>query len=172
MPQRAGKLTIATLLVSLLTAPSASFAQATAPSPEVSIRKFLQATVEEDKESKFLFALVDLNHDGKQEAVVYLLHSDWCGSGGCTLFVLAPTASSYMIVSTIDISSPPIRVLTTTTNGWNDLAVHIRGGDARLTFDGKTYPDNPTVPPAIPLHRQPAGMVIIPSTDQALPLFP
>jgi hypothetical protein len=86
--------------------------------------------------------------------------------------VLTPTSSSYKVICEVSISSPPIRVLTTKTKGWSDLAVHIRGGDAKLTFDGKTYPENPTVPPAIRLRHQVAGKTIIPSTNQALPLYP
>ncbi len=57
-------------------------------------------------------------------------------------------------VTNISITRPPIRVLPTVTHGWHDLGVMVAGGgiipgyEARLRFDGHSYPSNPTVPSA------------------------
>ena len=49
------------------------------------------------------------------------------------------------------------------TSSWNDLITYVRGGGivpgyyARLPFDGRTYPENPTIPPAQPLRKRVEG---------------
>jgi hypothetical protein len=117
--------------------------------------------------ARYSFSFVDLNDDGKPEVIVHISARDWCGSGGCTTLVLASTNASYRIVSEISISRLPIRVLTSKTNGWHDISVWVQGGgiqpgyEAKLTFDGSGYPENPTMPPAVHLIKQPAGEVVI-----------
>jgi hypothetical protein len=106
----------------------------------------------------------DLNGDGRRETVVYA--TDSCGSGGCDLFVLSPEGKSYRAVLEASVSQLPIRLLPTSTHGWRDIGVTVSGGGilrpymARLRFTGRQYPDNPTVPPAIPLKR-PTGKLLI-----------
>ncbi|MGO9084177.1 MAG: YybH family protein [Candidatus Sulfotelmatobacter sp.] len=62
---------------------------------------------------------------------------------------------------------PPIRVLETKTNGWHDLSVVVAGGgvlsayEAKLSFDGTTYPTNPSTPPATRLLETAPGKVVI-----------
>lgn len=112
-------------------------------------------------------ANADLNGDGRLEIFVYA--TDSCGhdAGGCDLYVLSPQGTSYRIV--MQASGPtqlPIRLLPTSTHGWRDIAVTVAGGGirrsymARLRFNGHRYPENPTVPPAIPL-KQPTGRLLI-----------
>ena len=73
---------------------------------------------------------------------------------------------------------PPIRVLSTKTNGWHDLAVHVQGGgvvhayEARLPFDDKSYPISPSMPGAQPLTTEIAGEVIVPTSVAGEPLYP
>ena len=43
--------------------------------------------------------------------------------------------------------------------------------NARLRFNGRAYPGNPTVPPARPLTRQMPGQVLIAGGDRGRPLF-
>jgi hypothetical protein len=148
---------------------------------EATLKKFLQQYLgppTHDSEARYLSAFVDLNGDGKQEAIVYLLGNDFCGSGGCSVLVLTPQDSSYNVVTETTISRPPIRILATKTNGWSDLSVSVSGGgiknayDAKLSFNGKKYPSNPTIPPALKLKGKLAGSIIIPSINDAKPLFP
>jgi hypothetical protein len=48
-----------------------------------------------DTESvRYSTALVDLNADGSEEAIVYLRGENPCGSGGCNALVLAPEGRS------------------------------------------------------------------------------
>ncbi len=103
----------------------------------------------EEKTTRYAAALVDLKDDGKQEAIVYFIGANWCGSGGCSCLILAPDGSSYDVITQTSVTQLPIRVLSTKTNGWHDLAVGVAGGgiqpgyEARLRFDGSTYPTNP-----------------------------
>ena len=70
------------------------------------------------------------------------------------MLVLARDGNTYRVVTRTTITRPPIRVLSTRSNGWHDIAVWVQGGgsqqgyEAELSFDGKSYPANPSVPPA------------------------
>jgi hypothetical protein len=111
------------------------------------------------------------------EAIVYMIGNNWCGSGGCNTLILTPHANSWSIVTDISITLPPIYVLTDKSNGWHSIGVWVQGGgiqpgyEAELRFDGKTYPDNPTVPSAQRLSRNPTGKMVIATTQNALLLY-
>jgi hypothetical protein len=112
-------------------------------------------------------AYFDLNSDGENEAIVYVYGPWVCGSGGCNTLILAQDETGYKLISSIAISRPPIMVLTDAKNGWRSLAVFVSGGSieaghfAALQFDGKTYPENPSVAPARSLKNRPKGKIII-----------
>jgi hypothetical protein len=112
---------------------------------------------------------VDLDGDGRAEYVVHVAGPMVCGSGGCDTFVFAQEGSGLRLVSRTSVTRTPIVVASTTTQGWRDLVVRVSGGgiipgyDARLRFDGRTYPANPTVPPAEPLKAPGSGEVAIPA---------
>ena len=99
--------------------------------------------------------------------LAYLTDRDACGSGGCTLLVGAPNSDRTVLLGRVTVTRPPIRVLTTRTNGMPDLAVTVCGGgiiecyEAVLPFDGSRYPSNPTMPPARKLESATDGEVII-----------
>ncbi len=97
------------------------------------------------KTTKYIHAFVDLNGDGKTEAIVYLMGRGWCGSGGCNTLILARVGGPWKVVNNITITRPPIRVLSSTSHGWHDISVWVQGGgiqpgyDAALSFNGKAY---------------------------------
>jgi len=143
--------------------PAAAFSSAEQP-----LKKFLQNYVKDphsdgDKTCRYLDAFVDLNGDGKQEAIVFLTGDSWCGTGGCRTLVLARKGASWKVVTHITITRPPIRVLSSTSHGWHDISVWVQGGgiqpgyEAELRFDGKNYPGNPSVPPGSPINRKSGG---------------
>lgn len=129
------------------------------------------------KDTRYSPAFVDLRDDGMQEAIVYLTGNGWCGSGGCTTLILTPRNSSYDVVARITVVRLPIRVLTTKSNDWHDITVRVQGGgvihayDAKLPFNGQTYPSNPTVPPALRLSKEAEGKVVMPLGVVATPLY-
>lgn len=141
-----------------------------------SLKQFLQSW-SNDKTTRYVAAFRDLNSDGVPEAIVYLVGSRWCGSGGCNTLVLTQDGNSWRIVSIITITRPPIRMLSTSSNGWRSIGVWAQGGgiqhgyEAELSFDGKTYPRNPTVSPSKRLGEETTGEDVITSTKEALPLW-
>jgi hypothetical protein len=150
----------------------ASFAQSVPKQAEVSaqakrsLRAFLQ-TFDGDLKDRFVAAFADLNSDGRPEAIVYLTSNDWCGSGGCTTLILVPDGDSWRLLTKTPITRPPIRLLRTRSNGWRNIGVWVQGGgiqpgyQAELRFDGKTYPSNPSMPPARPLAGMAEGEMLI-----------
>ncbi len=63
-------------------------------------------------------AFTDLDGDKQPEALVYAMattdgdgQADLCGSGGCNLYVLSLTPTSYRLVTAISLTRPSINVL-------------------------------------------------------------
>ena len=77
------------------------------------------------------------------------------------------------------VSQQPIRVLNTRSHGWRDLGIsqrelrgdHFARYEARLRFNGRTYPLNPSIPPAERLARPVPGRVLIADGARGRPLF-
>lgn len=67
------------------------------------------------------------------------------------MFGLTPAANGYRVVTRMTVTRPPVRVHSTSSHGWQDLAVRVAGGgtlqpyDVALRFDGNSYPTNPSV---------------------------
>lgn len=141
-----------------------------------SVKQFLQSW-SNDKTARYVAAFRDLNSDGVPEAIVYLVGSQWCGSGGCNMLVLSQDGNSWRIVSNITITQPPIMMLSASSNGWHNIGVWVQGGgiqhgyESELSFDGKAYPRNPTVAPSKRLAGKVAGEGVITSTKEALPIW-
>jgi hypothetical protein len=117
-------------------------------------------------------ASIDLNADGSDEVIVYLMGQYWCGSGGCNAYVLEASGDSYAIRMETSVTQTPIGVLETSTNGWADLFVSVGGGgmpggQVTLAFDGTAYPDNPTTDGAPGKLK---GEVLIDADDRGVPL--
>lgn len=150
---------------------------------EESLRGFLKdfvakAPSEEHTSTRYVSAFVDLNGDGKKEAVVYLMGSRWCGSGGCPTLILAPEGKSHRLVAKITLTRPPIRVFKERSNGWRALGVWVQGGgvqigyEAELHFDGNQYPSNPTIAPAHRVSQEAIGEEIIKAAEKGRLLYP
>jgi hypothetical protein len=133
---------------------------------EASLKEFLQGYTN-DKVPSYVAAFVDLRDDGVQQAIVYITGKQTCGTGGCNTLILEPSGQSYRIISDISIVHPPVRILSSKSQGWHDISVVVAGGgiqpgyEAKLSFDGTTYPSNPSVPPAQRLNSGAAGIVVV-----------
>ncbi len=103
----------------------------------------LQLMTEDQR--KFQYEAVDLNGDGIKEYLVGFKNSYFCGSGGCTFYLLQNDGSVITIFTVSD--APFIAMISSKTNGWKDLLVNSDGSLRLLQFDGKTYPSNPSVAP-------------------------
>ncbi|NOQ91331.1 MAG: hypothetical protein GQ552_01285 [Flavobacteriaceae bacterium] len=109
-----------------------------------SILKGDLAIMTEDQR-KFQYEEVDLNGDYKKEYLVGFKNSYFCGSGGCTFYLLHNDGAVITIFTVSD--APFIAMVKAKTNGWKDLLVKSDGSLRQLKFDGKTYPPNPSVAP-------------------------
>lgn len=134
------------------------------------LRNYLAVgTPNADRTVRYSAVFVDLSGEGKHEAIVYITGREWCGSGGCTMLILAHIGSSFRVVTKVTITRPPIRVLAGVSHGWRNLGVRIQGGgveggyEAELRFDGKTYPRNPSIPPARPSNGKDEGEIVVPA---------
>ena len=135
---------------------------------------------EREEPTRYSAAWINLTDDKTPEAIVYVTGRGWCGTGGCITLILAPENASYRLVTKITITRTPIRVFVTKSHGWHDLGVWVQGGgiepgyEAKLSFNGKKYSSNPSVPPAKPLTRETPGEVVISDDDMlhAKPLYP
>jgi len=93
------------------------------------------------------------------------------------MLILKRTDDSWEVVVGTTVTWPPMYVLANTSHGWRSIGVWVQGGgiqpgyEAELAFDGRTYPSNPTRPPARRLEGKPAGDVVIADIQQAKPLY-
>lgn len=166
-------LPVIALALALVTSPAPAQQPELPPSVLTVVR---DSYVSELGETRYFDASTDLNGDRRPELIVYVLGPMACGTGGCPTLVFTPDdTDGYRLVTTISITRPPVRMSARTTNGWHNLIVHVAGGgatphDAELAFDGRTYPANPSVPPARPAAGFEGAVVLIPefeSFDQA-----
>jgi hypothetical protein len=166
--------TLFLILLSTLVPASAQTQDHAGATPENPLKNFLRhylgepyAQSEQEGATQYSAAFVDLNDNGEKEVIVYVTGRDWCGSGGCVMLILAPEGPSYGIVTKTTVTRLPIRVLNTKSNGWHDISAIARTNgveplyEAILSFDGKTYPSNPSVPPAHRLTQKTKGKIAI-----------
>lgn len=132
--------------------------------------------IDPDTTTRINAVTVKMKDSKTQETIVYIYGETWCGSGGCTMLILEPTGSSFKELGWVSIVQLPIVVLPSMHNGHPDIGVGVRGGgilpgyEALLRFDGKSYPGNPSVPPARKVTGIKGEVVVSPS-DDGVPLY-
>ena len=116
---------------------------------EASVAKFINTW--DSNKPPYKVAFYDLNWDSTPEAIVYVQDRNWCGSGGCTALILQQHKQQWRIVTKLGVTNLPITVLKSSHKGWHNLSVRAEGGgiaqgyDVLLSFNGKSYPKNPTL---------------------------
>ena len=151
--------------------------------PPPLLQYFLQkyaTRLDAGKTTQYFAVTVSLHDDASLQEIVYLQNDGWCGSGGCTLLILNQQGYSYdyTVVSKIMGARPPVHVLSTETKGWHDLSVGVQGGgivhayEAKLRFNGRSYPISPTMPSAQALNAEIPGEVVVPTSVPVNPLYP
>ena len=93
---------------------------------------------------KFMLYDMDLNNDGMPETFVGFDNSYFCGSGGCTIYLLNNDATVNTIFT---VSDYPVIVLNSATKGWKDIVIASNGQQHFLASNGKQYPANPSLAP-------------------------
>lgn len=100
----------------------------------------------EESARKFVQFEYDLNGDGINEILVGLVGPYFCGSGGCTQFVLDHEGN---VVTVFSVADYPVIISADKSKGWNDLIIFSGGKNRTVKFDGTKYPSNPSVQPAL-----------------------
>ncbi|XWK90197.1 MAG: hypothetical protein U7127_09145 [Phormidium sp.] len=104
---------------------------------------------------RYYYNRLDLNGDNRPEVIVYLVGSYVCGSGGCNALIYTPKGQDYQLISRHTLVNPPILVTPQRNSGWKNLVFLTSGGGTKreynlMRFNGRTYPLNPSVQPAVP----------------------
>jgi hypothetical protein len=130
------------------------------PSDEVmraSLVSYLKAH-NEPVSSQYEYVRKDLTGDGRRDAIVMLESPfySWCNLNGCKMLVFKASDKSFAPIAEIAPVRGPLLVSESRTNGWRDLVIRISGRDdletknVDLKFDGRTYPPQPDMLPAMP----------------------
>ncbi|ULQ53337.1 hypothetical protein [Flavihumibacter fluvii] len=109
-------------------------------------RSDLEKNIIDSISRKFIFFEYDLNDDGYKEIFVGLTGPYFCGSGGCTIYLLDHQSK---LINTFTVAGYPIVIDNNKTNGFKDLFIHSGNKDRIVKFDGKKYPSNPSMLPAL-----------------------
>ncbi len=117
--------------------------------PEAIQAALRQTYAMEGAETRYVAAKVDLNGDGSDEYVAYLLGPMACGTGGCNTVVFSADRDGWASIGDIPVTRTPIRVSPRATDGWSNLIVGIGGGGgasgaAEVAHGAKGYAANPT----------------------------
>ena len=88
----------------------------------------------------FRAASVDLNSDDIDEVIVYYEAPNFCGSSGCTSYILAPTNmdDSWVILGKFFPGYEP-SISSTTANGHNDIHYKGDNGIYICRYNGSSY---------------------------------
>jgi hypothetical protein len=92
----------------------------------------------------------DINDDGKEEIFVSVVSSYFCGTGGCSWYLLNP---DYSLLSKFSVSDFPIYVSNAKSNGYRNLYVLSDGKHHALKFDNG-YPSNPSTEAAFDIFER------------------
>jgi hypothetical protein len=112
---------------------------------------------------RYTWSRVDLNGDGRSELLAQVVGPMFCGTGGCPLLIFRePSPGKLQLVTQMSLFKDPLIVTQRRHHGWKDLITRVRldAGNsyyAELPYDGRTYPANPSVAPAMPLRRPESG---------------
>jgi hypothetical protein len=135
-------------------------------------RNKIRAECERMPPHRYTWDRVDLNGDGKPEVVAQVLGPMLCGTGGCPLLIFRePSPGRLELITRMSLFKDPLIVAERRHNGWKELITRVRvdaghGYYAELPYDGRTYPTNPSVAPALPLRRPEPGTAYLAWNDQ------
>jgi membrane-bound inhibitor of C-type lysozyme len=93
----------------------------------------------------------DINNDGQEEIYVALANSYFCGSGGCSWYILHP---DFSMLAKFSVSDFPIYLSDSFSNGYRDLYVRSGGKYHTLKYHSG-YPSNPSTESVFDLFSHP-----------------
>ncbi|MCH5598189.1 hypothetical protein [Niabella ginsengisoli] len=120
-----------------------------------------------ESDRRFSYSEIDLNEDGKNEILVTMKGSYYCGNAGCTVYLLDNKGTK---ISGFTIVDGPVVIANSKTKNWSDLIIPSRGVNYLVKFDGKKYPGNPSMQPKFD-GNIPAGLKVVLPNDAAVYTF-
>lgn len=128
-----------------------------------------------DPTTRFSYSEVNLDTDPVLEVVVYVTGRRYCGTSGCNALILKRDAdNSFGLVTNVPSVNLPIFVLATSTNGWQDLGVWVRGGGierpylGRLQYEEGSYSLRYRSPPTAPETFESITLLPFPAAGELL----
>lgn len=106
----------------------------------VLLKSDLSALTKDDR--YFYYEEFDLNNDKKNEYFVGFSNPYFCGSGGCSGYILKNDGS---VINRFTVTDFPIYVTTSPTEKFYDLIFESGGKFHLLKFKSGKYPSNPSV---------------------------
>ncbi|WP_456314651.1 hypothetical protein [Pseudomonas shirazensis] len=106
----------------------------------VLLKKDLPAMTKEDR--FFYYEAFDLNNDKKNEYFVGFSNSYFCGSGGCSGYILNNDGT---LINSFTVTDFPILVTTSSTEKFYDLIFETGGKFHLIKMKNGKYPSNPSV---------------------------
>lgn len=104
------------------------------------LKKDLPSLTKEDR--VFYYDAFDLNNDKKDEYFVGFSNSYFCGSGGCSGYILNNDGS---VINKFTVTDFPILITTSATEKFYDLIFETGGKFHLIKMKNGKYPSNPSV---------------------------
>lgn len=98
------------------------------------------------RKAEFSWGEKDLNQDGQPDYLVIMKGMYFCGSGGCTAYLINKAQG---IVQRFTLMSEPVYVTQARSQGWQNMVVYSNNAWRELKFNGKKYQSNPSMAPKI-----------------------
>ncbi|EPE2693688.1 hypothetical protein L1D94_02075 [Vibrio alginolyticus] len=95
---------------------------------------------------RYLSGSADLNSDGKAEYIVLLQDRYFCGSGGCSAYMFDNEGN---VINRMSVTRTPIVLADSYSNGWQDFIVWSNGSYRLMSYNGESYPSNPSLEPKV-----------------------
>jgi hypothetical protein len=97
--------------------------------PPPGLREALEKWAAPHAVARYQFSLVDLNGDGRPDAVVHVTDPEFCGNGGCPIVAFKCAATGYELLGSSGLVRKPIYVLNEIQAGWHSLAAVVGFGN-------------------------------------------
>ncbi len=95
---------------------------------------------------RFLTGSADLNKDGNAEHMVLMQGQYFCGSGGCTGYLFD---NNGQMINSMTVVKTPVVLADSFSNGWQDFMVWSDGSYRLMSYNGESYPSNPSLEPKV-----------------------
>lgn len=132
---------------------------------EQAMAQFLARERAAGSEAQHVVERIDLNRDGRDDALVLLRSRRYCSARGCALLIFERVGDAYELHSRLLLGRTPLIATESHTGGWRDLVAPMTSPTAgmRLMMVKHTaagYPDDPAQLAGVAPTREVNGRVL------------